>query len=166
MPQRLAADFSELGIELKTLPVGADGRPRESTFVCYVPLASLRETDWRRSRVALKLGRVLFVPIESEPKLCFAQRRVGSAFLWSPSAQQERVLCDDYAAIASRVSDGHLEMLDARVGRALQLRPKAASGRVNVRYSDGEGVPLLTRPRGFYLRASFTAEIVQQALLG
>jgi DNA mismatch repair protein MutH len=159
-------DFGELGVELKTLPCGVDGSPRESTFVCYVRLASLAEVEWAQSRVALKLSRVLFVPIESEPGLELVRRRVGSAFLWSPSPEQATTLCEDYALIASRVADGHLEALNARLGRALQLRPKAANGDVHVRFSDGDGSPLLTRPRGFYLRSSFTAAIVRETMLG
>jgi DNA mismatch repair protein MutH len=161
-----ATDFAELGVELKTLPCGADGQPRESTFVCYVPLGSLVEIEWGRSRVALKLARVLFVPIESAAGLAFAQRRVGSAFLWSPSLEQEAVLREDYAAIAARVAGGHLEALNARVGQALQVRPKAAHGSVRVRYNDGDGSPLLTTPRGFYLRTSFTAGIVREVMRG
>lgn len=31
-------DFPELGIELKTIPVDAAGKPLETTFVCVAPL--------------------------------------------------------------------------------------------------------------------------------
>jgi len=163
-PSAATTDFAELGIELKTLPVARDGRPRESTFVCYVPIGSLLETRWAKSRVARKLARVLFVPIESEPGLPFGRRRIGRAFLWSPSAAQRQVLEADYLTLAARVAEGHLERLDARIGQVLQLRPKAANGRVCVKASDGDGVPLLTRPRGFYLRASFTAVLLRDSL--
>jgi DNA mismatch repair protein MutH len=159
-----AADFAELGVELKTLPVSASFRPRESTFVCYVALSGLGETPWEASRVAHKLSRVLFVPVESEPHLALAQRRIGSAFLWSPSPEQAALLQADYAEIAGRAAAGELERLDARVGRVLQLRPKAAHGGVRVRVSDGEGVPSLAQPRAFYLRAGFTAEVLRAAL--
>jgi DNA mismatch repair protein MutH len=160
----LAADFEALGIELKTLPVTARLRPRESTFVCYVPLVQLTETPWEQSRVAKKLARVLFLPVESGESLSFGERRIGRAFLWSASDEQAEILRGDYAELARRVSEGHVEALDARVGRALQLRPKAAHGRVRVRLTDGDGVPWRLQPRGFYLRASFTEQILAAAL--
>ncbi|HBV39369.1 MAG TPA: DNA mismatch repair protein MutH, partial [Erwinia sp.] len=31
-------DFAEIGVELKTIPIDAQGRPLETTFVCVAPL--------------------------------------------------------------------------------------------------------------------------------
>jgi DNA mismatch repair protein MutH len=159
-----AADFATLGIELKTLPVARDMQPRESTFVCYVQLAQLPETRWEDSRAAEKLARVLFVPIESEPGIELGQRRIGRPFMWSASAEEDAVLRSDYAELAERVAAGHIERIDARMGRALQLRPKGSKGATRVRISDGDGEPSLVQPRAFYLRASFTAALLQNAL--
>lgn len=163
-PLVAASDFAALGIELKTLPVTATLTPRESTFVCYVPLTQLTELAWEDSRVAHKLARVLFLPIESGAALQFGARRFGRAFLWSPSPEQAALLRADYEELARRVQDGHAEALDARVGQVMQLRPKAAHGGVRVRVTDGDGVPWRLQPRGFYLRASFTKQILQAAL--
>jgi DNA mismatch repair protein MutH len=163
-PLQAASDFAALGIELKTLPVTRELTPRESTFVCYVPLIQLTELPWEQSRVAHKLRRVLFLPIESGAALRFAERRFGRAFLWSPTAEQTELLRADYDELARRVQEGHVEALDARVGRVLQLRPKAAHGRVRVRVTDGEGMPWRLQPRGFYMRASFTKQLVHEAL--
>jgi DNA mismatch repair protein MutH len=163
-PLLAASDFAALGVELKTLPVGAQLTPRESTFVCYVPLNQLTELAWEQSRVARKLARVLFLPIESGPALKFGERRFGRAFLWSPSVSQTEVLRADYDELARRVQEGHAEALNARVGQVLQLRPKAAHGRVRVRVTDGDGMPWRLQPRGFYLRATFTKQLLQDAL--
>jgi DNA mismatch repair protein MutH len=38
-------DFPDLGVEVKTLPLRADGRPKESTYVCTVPLTDF-EVCW------------------------------------------------------------------------------------------------------------------------
>src|SRR5262249_39636744 len=38
---RAEPDFQRLGIELKTLPIDARGRPRESTFVCTIALSEI-----------------------------------------------------------------------------------------------------------------------------
>ena len=45
-------DFQHLGIELKTLPLNANGAPRESTYVCTAPLTLSSEIEsWENSRV-------------------------------------------------------------------------------------------------------------------
>ena len=36
---RQVPDFPELGVELKTIPIDAEGRPRESTFIASFSLA-------------------------------------------------------------------------------------------------------------------------------
>ena len=154
-------DFPEC--ELKTLPVDVRGRPRESTFVCHVPLTHLVEVGWEASRVRAKLARVLFVPIESGP-CAQADRRIGCAFLWEMGARQEAVLRADYQCLADLIARGQLERIDARWGTALQIRPKAAHSGVRVRAHDTDGVPMRVLPRAFYLRAAFTGGLLRDAL--
>ena len=152
-------DFPALGIELKTIPLLADGRPRESTFVCTVGLDEICDGEWEQSGVCRKLARVLWVPIEADPARAWAQRRVGSPLLWSPSAAECDALRKDWEELAAVIARGDVELLTARVGRCLQVRPKAANKRALGRGVDARGAPLRTLPRGFYLRASFTATL-------
>lgn len=151
------------GCELKTLPVDLRGRPRESTFVCHVQLGALTEISWEASRVRAKLARVLFVPIESFEGLAHSQRRVGQAFFWEMDAAQETLLRDDYVALAERVAQGQIEHIDARWGRVLQLRPKAAHSGVRVRAHVLDHSPQAVLPRAFYLRATFTHSLLRAA---
>jgi len=155
-------DFPALGVELKTIPLdAARGAPRESTFVCAVSLADADRAEWATSWVRGKLSRVLWVPVEVHED---GTRRIGEARLWSPSVEQERILAGDFEEILGRVGLGDVEGVTARLGRWLQLRPKAAHGRVRtlVRAADGELVA--TVPRGFYLRARFTGAILRDGL--
>ncbi|MGD8860626.1 MAG: DNA mismatch repair endonuclease MutH [Myxococcales bacterium] len=152
-------DFRSLGVELKTIPLGRDGRPRESTFVCSIRLDEIGELEWERSRACKKLRRVLWVPVESERDVPLARRRVGAALLWSPSAAQERDLRDDWEEIASLIGRGDLELITAHLGRYLQVRPKARNADVRKRALDGRGAPVHALPRGFYLRTRFTARL-------
>jgi DNA mismatch repair protein MutH len=152
-------DFPELGVELKTIPLDALGRPRESTFVCTARLRDVADTPWEASPVARKLARVMFVPIEADPALALGARRIGAARLWSPSVAEGRALRADWEELASVIGRGDVEQLTAHLGQHLQIRPKAAHGRVLGRGVDERGAPLRTLPRGFYLRASFTATI-------
>jgi DNA mismatch repair protein MutH len=155
-------DFPELGIELKTLPVDRQGRPVESTFVCTIPLAELREVPWEQSRVRRKLDRVLWIPVEGERAIPIAARRIGAGLLWSPAPEQEAALRFDWEELAGTIGRGGIESLTGHVGRHLQVRPKAAHSRVRRRAIDAEGELSQTMPRGFYLRATFTAELLRQ----
>ena len=153
-----AWDFPELRIELKTVPVDERGVPRESTFVCGVSLLDAEHQEWANSWARAKLSRVLWVPIEFRPGRAVS---VGQALLWSPSADQERILAQDFEDILGRVGIGDIEATTARVGRWLQLRPKAAHGRVRTLAPDADGGLIPTVPRGLYLRTIFTRAILQ-----
>jgi DNA mismatch repair protein MutH len=152
-------DFPDLRVELKTIPVDArSGAPSESTFVCAVSLADADRAEWSDSWVRAKLSRVLWVPIEAQED---GTRRVGEPRLWSPTDEQERVLAGDFEEILGRVGMGDVEGVTARLGRWLQLRPKAAHGRVRTVVPGADGELVATVPRGFYLRARFTGAILR-----
>lgn len=156
-------DLPALGVEIKTLPLGRDGVPRETTFVCSVPLGELERTSFEDSVLAKRLARVLFVPIETEPDIAFGARRVGSAFLWSPSAPQLAQLRADWETVAQLVAAGEIDSLDARLGQLLQVRPKAADSSVRRLLASEDGTLSWASPRGFYLRRAFTASLVREA---
>lgn len=157
---RAGPDFAHLGIELKTLPVDARGRPVESTFVCTIPLTSVGDLEWEASPVRAKLARVLFVPVEGERERPVATRRLGSPLLWSPSAEDERDLKFDWDELSGRIGRGDVESITGHLGRYLQVRPKAADSHARRRAFDPDGVAFAALPRGFYLRALFTERIV------
>lgn len=161
---RAAPDFPELGVELKTLPVDRAGRVRESTFVCTAPLEEAEDAAWERSRVFKKLRRVLFVVMEADRDIKPGRRRLGAAWLWSPSPTQTAVLRADWEEIMGRIGAGAVETVDARLGAALQLRPKGANAAARTVAFDGEGAPFLAPKRAFYLRATFTHSLLQEAM--
>lgn len=157
---RAEPDFPGLGVELKTLPVDARGRPRESTFVCTIELERLADLEWAESRVALKLARVLWVPVEAQATLALGERRVGEPLLWSPSAEDEALLRFDWEELAGLIACGQTESVSAHLGRYLQVRPKAANSRVKRRVVDSDGFSYSANPRGFYLRTQFTERLL------
>lgn len=154
-------DFPELGVELKTLPITRRGLPRESTYVCTVPLDTTGET-WETCWVRRKLERVLWLPVESEPDTPLAERRIGTPLLWSPDAEQEAGLRADWEDLMDMVCLGGLETITAHHGTWLQIRPKAANARALTAGIGAEGERILTLPRGFYLRTGFTAELLRR----
>lgn len=152
-------DFAELGVELKTIPLTASGQPRESTFVCSAPLREIAAEQWSSCGVRRKLARVLWVPIEAIDGGPLQARRIGRARLWSPTAEEEALLRADWEELAGVIGRGDVELLTAHSGQVLQLRPKGRNSRQRTRGADEGGAALSVAPRGFYLRASFTARL-------
>jgi DNA mismatch repair protein MutH len=159
-------DFQLIGVELKTVPVGAGGRPVESTYVCTLPLEHDRPPDWEHSNVRRKLARVLWLPVEADPGQPLALRRVGSAVAWSPSADEEQALRADWEEFTDLVVSGRVAEITAHQGTCLQVRPKAADSRARRWGVDERGERMRTLPRGFYLRAAFTAALLARLYAG
>ena len=157
-------DFHHLGIELKTLPMNARGTPVESTFVTSINLLTIHHERWETSQCYSKLKRVLWLPIEGDEAIVFAHRRIGRAFLWSAMHDEENILKHDWTDLSFMLGGGQLADVDARMGTYLQVRPKAANARSVCYGFDAEGNKILTLPRGFYLRPSFTEKIVSSAM--
>lgn len=154
-------DFRQIGVELKTLPIDAQGKPRESTYVCTVPLGRL-ETDWESSWIRTKLSRVLWLPVEAEPTIPLAERRVGTGLLWSPNKEEQQALRQDWEELGEMIRMGELELITARMGSVLQIRPKAANAQARCVSTGADGEAIVTHPRGYYLRPRFTQAILQR----
>jgi DNA mismatch repair protein MutH len=155
-------DFRTIGVELKTLPLDTHGRPRESTYVCTVPLERGLEARWEDTWLRRKLSRVLWLPVEASADIPIAERRIGSGLLWSPNEEEEALLRRDWEELSDMICSGELERITARMGTVLQIRPKAANSRVRCRSVGAGGEAILTNPRGYYLRPSFTRRILEQ----
>jgi DNA mismatch repair protein MutH len=153
-------DFTRIGVEMKTIPVNRHGRPVESTYVCVVPLEAGLEARWEDTWLRRKLSRVLWLPIEADKDIPMGKRRVGKAVLWTPSPQQEAILRQDWEELSELICLGGLEQISARMGLALQIRPKAANSHSRCHSVGADGEPIRTNPRGFYLRPAFTAAIL------
>ncbi len=155
-------DFRHLGIELKTLPINAQGYPLETTFVSLAPLIQNSGVNWQNSHVRHKLSRVLWIPVEGSRSIPLAERRIGIPILWQPSEQQERLLQRDWEELMDYIVLGQLDKINARLGEVLQLRPKGANSKSLTKGIGKNGEIIDTLPLGFYLRKAFTHEILQQ----
>ena len=162
---RPVPDFEIIGVELKTLPVDRSGKVLESTYVTTVPLQDGADAPWGESTVRKKLHRVLWLPVLAEKSMEVGDRRVGTGFLWTPDTDEESLLSADWDHLMDRVLMGEVDDISAREGEVLQIRPKAAnaSARTSGIGADGQAVDVL--PRGFYLRPSFTEEILRRNLM-
>ena len=158
-------DFAHLGIELKTIPIDASGKPLETTFVCVAPLTGNSGVTWQTSHVRHKLARVLWIPVEGQRDIPLRQRRVGAPLLWSPDAEEDEMLRQDWEELMDMIVLGRVEQITARHGAWLQIRPKAANSKALTEGIGDRGQPILTLPRGFYLKKSFTGPLLARHFL-
>ncbi len=158
-------DFADIGIELKTIPVSAQGVPLETTFVCIAPLTGNSGVIWDSCHVRNKLSRVLWVPVEGERHIPLADRRIGAPLLWSPNAEETKRLRHDWEELMDLIVLGKVESITARHGEVLQLRPKAANRYALTEAIGEKGQPIMTLPRGFYLKKAFTRELLARYFL-
>ena len=158
-------DFSHLGVELKTLPINAEGYPLETTFVSLAPLVQNSGVKWENSHVRHKLSCVLWMPIEGSRHIPLRERRIGAPILWKPTAEQERQLKQDWEELMDLIVLGKLDQITARIGEVMQLRPKGANSRSITKGIGRNGEVIETLPLGFYLRKAFTAGILNDFLL-
>ncbi|GGA71155.1 DNA mismatch repair protein MutH [Neiella marina] len=155
-------DFPHLGVELKTLPISATGQPLETTFVCVAPMTDASQQTWQNSALRKKLAHVLWVPVLAEKALSPAQRQIGSPFLWRPSQAQEQALQQDWQELTDLLALGQVQQISAHLGEYLQLRPKAANGKIRTQAIGEHGQTVMAQPKGFYLRTCFTSWILRQ----
>ncbi len=154
-------DFQLINVELKTLPLTPAGKPKESTYVCTVPLTNLHEQKWNTCWLKRKLQRVLWLPLEADKRIPFADRHIGNAILWSPSNKEASQLQQDWEELMELVCLGKLDQITSHMGKYLQIRPKGANAKSLTTTLDEEGNTIQTLPRGFYLRPEFTQQIIQ-----
>ena len=157
-------DFKVLGLELKTMPLDRNLAPVESTFVTHAPLIGMHNVRYENSVLYRKLDKVLFVFVEGQRDLPIGQRRILGYTFWTPSAQIRQTLKNDFEELMELVNTGRIEEITAKIGTIIQMRPKSATGKDLTDCIGPNGARMKTRPRGFYLRRSFTRQIVEDFL--
>ena len=153
-------DFINLGIELKTIPIDENSKPKESTYICVVQLDPVALSSWENSLVKHKLTEVLWIPFEASKTIPVALRRIGTPVLWKPDSLQEQQLIKDWQELCDMIALGEIDKISSSMGTYLQIRPKAANASSLTIDKNQTEANALTLPRGFYLRSSFTRQIV------
>lgn len=155
-------DFTELKIELKTIPVNDKYFPLETTFVSLAPLTGNVGVTWDTSHVRNKLQRVLWMPIQGNRDIPIKDRLIGKPILWEPSLQESITLKKDWEELTELITLGQFDKINAAIGEVLQLRPKGANRKSRTHAYDSSGKLINTLPLGFYLRTGFTGNILQK----
>ncbi|MGN0902649.1 MAG: DNA mismatch repair protein MutH [Succinivibrio sp.] len=157
-------DFPNLGLELKTLPVDNDLVPLESTFFCHAPLTNIRKLTFENSALFHKVQRILFVLINANREDDFSKRFIKGYFFYAPDHNEMATIKNDFDELYEMIRVGNVDKINARFGKIMQLRPKAANGKALTDCVGPDGSMIKTRPRGFYMRRSFTKELVERYL--
>ncbi len=162
-------DFAALGVELKTVPVrqpldpqGPAFEPLESTAVCQIDPVAIAAESWESSYVREKLARVLFVALAVPAGArSVGERRVAAVRLWSPDADEERALRDDFDLfVRGYYRQGRAAEITGHLGAVLQVRPKGRDADDLRDAYDAAGRPTRVGKHGFYLRPTFVARIL------
>lgn len=156
-------DFVNLGIELKTMPVGFDLMPQESTFICNADLAPNGFVPFTQSALYHKLKKILFVLILAphNPRLNLGERRVLGYFFFHLSAPVSQIIETDYNEFQEMLLAGQAQEINGTMGTIVQLRPRANKFNELISITNHEGEYAYVKPRGYYLRASFTRQLLQ-----
>ena len=155
-------DFPQLKIELKSIPLNAQAKVMESTYVTALNLYRNIELQWEESVCFQKLYKVLWIPVEGDSSIPVLKRRIGRPVLWSPNALQMHILKTDWETIMEMVMLGQVEKLNGSIGEYLHVRPKAADASALTTSLNDQGDLIQTLPRGFYLRTRLTQQIIHE----
>lgn len=143
-------DIPSLGLEIKSLPVSAQGRPLSSLFVCVAPRCE--PPDFEASLPASKLRHVLFVPYHQAPGVLLKDAQIGSAFLWRPTNLLWQALRSDWEELSLALRLGEQRELSAHYGTLLQIRPKARNNQDCRAFLSSDGYNVEAKRCGYYLR--------------
>lgn len=117
-------DFVNLGIELKSIPIDDNDKPKESTYICVTQLDPVALSSWELSLVKCKLTEVLWIPFEANKNTPVPLRRIGSAVLWRPSTEEEKQLHDDWQELCDMIVLGEIDKISSSMESIYKSDPK------------------------------------------
>ena len=71
----------------------------------------------------------------------------------------------DWEELMDMIVLGEVDKITARHGQYLQIRPKAANSKALTEGIGPQGQPVMTLPRGFYLKKTFTGPMLARHFL-
>lgn len=152
-------DFPNLGIELKTIPVDEKNIPLETTYICTAPIP-FKESVFENSIVYKKMSKVLWFPYTVKKNDHVKNYVLSSPVLWSPNSNEYNQLKNDWEELADMLGLGQFASISSHIGKAMQLRPKAANKKQTICVLDENNELVNIVPKGFYLRKTFTQNII------
>ena len=151
-------DLPEMGVEIKTLPLNSQGKVQEHTHIGKISLP-FKETSFEHSSLWLKIQKILFVPIIAQRNNIMSEKILGQPFLWEAGQEIKEQLKKDWLELSSFLRLGHFDEINSQIGEYLHIRPKASHGKDFIFFQQ-ENNTYHILPIGFYLRKSFTQQLI------
>jgi DNA mismatch repair protein MutH len=151
-------EFEHFGVEIKTAPVSADGKPYESMSFPRIDHMDIVHDDWDDSDLRSRLERLLIVPVirdyKTQPK---EEHVLGRAFFWSPTSEDISAIQAEWERFVDVIRLGQADRLPTAASTGyIHLRPKGRDGR------DVEEAPggLRVVKRCFWLNSDYVRRII------
>lgn len=149
-------DLASIGAEVKSIPLGLDGRPRENTKMTSLTLRSVAdESDFFSSHLYRKVRTILFLPVQKTDNRRPHEWYLRPPFLWLPSTEQLDVIRAEHAMYVEAIRERRWEMLSLKHGRYLGVN---TSGRLT------RGVAREDKSYAWWLKKELTSSVVRDNL--
>ncbi len=162
------ADFSEIGVELKSTPYEGDGqdiRPGETLSLTQINYRLPQEPDFYKSHAWEKMQQILIVYYKRQRELA-AQRRsklfypIDYVFMLKPDAKDLAIIEADYKLLNGFMVRGEAEKLSRTHGQYLGVAPKSGKTEYVPQFY-GDHIPALKR--GYVLKKPYLTYVLQRA---
>ena len=155
-------DFPHLGIELKTVPINFKCSPIASTYVCMANLHPRRFVPFKESTLYHKIRSLLLVFLLTTTSMPIWERVVAGYCFYEPEPHIMQQIEVDYNEFQELILLGNTSKIDGSYGNILQMLPKGANANDTVLVRNEESETIATMSRGYYLRNSFTKNVIQR----
>lgn len=170
---RQEADFSEVGVELKSTPYEGEGdkiRPGETLSLTQIDYTVPQESDFRHSHAYEKLKKILVVYYKREKERA---KKSGSKLIYSidyvfmvePDEKDLKIMEADYNLLVHEyIMTGNADKLSRSHGLYLGVAPKSRRKEEVIQYySNQEGLNEKALKRGFVLKIPYLTYLLQRA---
>jgi DNA mismatch repair protein MutH len=150
-------EFHENGIEMKTVRIEVDGRPREHMSFPQIDFDELRNQAWEDSDFFEKVERKFLFVVFSRDSL--GELYFSKAFFWNMPFQDRLEAARVWEATKKCVEISSTEFPRAKDSRVSHVRPKARDSRDTLPLPNGMHFP----KQAFWLNREYVADVVRKA---
>ena len=159
-------DLTDLGIEIKSIPIGDDLKVLENTKICSLNFKDTHDSDWKNSKVYAKVRNILFVPVVKYDKENWKHWYIRAPFIWMPSLKADKILESDYRRVQELLRTGRFEEISSKApprGPCDVLIPNTAGENAeDITRFIAHGGEQESKRRAWFLRKDFTQEIIHE----
>ncbi len=92
------ADWNDIGLELKTIPLNKKLNPKELTKICIIKKNNIK-VNWEKSQVYKKIKNILWIPYEGSVKIAISKKRILIPFIYTLTNKEEKIIKNEWEII-------------------------------------------------------------------